>query len=93
MGTIIAALEKEPLVILGAIAAAILAIVQSLAGNGILSGDVVQWVTNALDPSHGWLIPLVVTIIGRFLVVSPATNATQVAAALNTPVPDQPSEG
>jgi hypothetical protein len=92
MAAIIALFQKEPLVILGALAAGVLAVVQSLGGHGVLSGDVVQWVTNALDPNSGWLLPLVVGIIGRFLVYSPQSHAKAVQAALNTPVPEVPSE-
>jgi hypothetical protein len=69
----IARFKREPAVVIGVLAAAVLAAVQSLAGNGILSGSVVDWLTNALDPSHGWALPIVVGIITRFF-VSPATK-------------------
>lgn len=68
----IARLKNEPALLIGALAAAILAAVQSLAGHGVLSGDVVAWISNALDPTQGgWLIPLLVGIVTRFF-VSPA---------------------
>ena len=92
MNAIVSLLKKEPLVILGAVAAGVLGTIQSLGGHGILSGSVVDWATNALDPNSGWLLPLVVTILGRFLVVSPATHqaavdkaAAQTQAASVTP--------
>ena len=43
--------KKEPAVVVGIIAAAILATVQSLGGNGVLDGSAVDWITNALDPA------------------------------------------
>lgn len=69
----IARLKREPAVVIGVLAAAVLAAVQSLGGHELLSGTVVDWVTKALDPNTGWAIPIVIGIITRFF-VSPATK-------------------
>lgn len=96
--TVFAWLKNNPIVIIAAIASAILGIVQTLGGHGILSGDVVTWFVNALhvpsptDPSTGWLIPVVLSFLQRAFSWGPVTHAAAVQAALNTPVPEQPSE-
>ena len=80
-------IKREPAVIIGILAAVVLAVVQTLGGHGILSGSVVDVVTRALDPNSGWLIPVVLGLITRFFVTSNTTNAEQVATALATPPP------
>lgn len=64
-------LKREPAVVIGIIAAAVLATVQSLAGNGVIEADLAATVGRALDPQTGWAIPIVVGIITRYF-VSPA---------------------
>ena len=64
-------LKREPAVVIGIIAAATLAAVQSLAGNGVIEADLAATVGRALDPQTGWALPIVVGIITRFF-VSPA---------------------
>lgn len=70
----IARLKAEPAVVIGVLAAIILATVQSLGGADLLSGTLVDWVTRALNPDAGWAIPIIVAIVTRFF-VSPATSA------------------
>jgi hypothetical protein len=65
-------LRSEPAVVIGIIAAAVLAAIQSLAGNGVISGDVANIIGQALDPTKGgWAIPIIVGLVTRFY-VSPA---------------------
>lgn len=67
-------LKSEPAVVIGVIAAALLAALQSLAGHGIVRPDIVDTVTKALDPTQGgWAIPILVSIVTRFF-VSPANS-------------------
>ena len=80
-------LKNEPAVIIGVLAAVVLAVVQTLGGHGIISGDLVDTVTKALDPNGGWLIPIILGLITRFFVVGPVTHQAEVTTALNTPVP------
>jgi len=68
---ILARLKNEPAVLIGVIAAAILAAVQSLAGNEVITPDIAATVGNALDPASGWALPIVIGIVTRFF-VSPA---------------------
>jgi hypothetical protein len=69
-----ATLKNEPAVVIGVIAAALLAALQSLAGNGVLRPDIVDTVGKALDPTTGgWAIPILVSVITRFF-VSPAAK-------------------
>ena len=87
MAAIIDKIRHEPAVVIGVIAAVILAVVQTLGGHDILSGSVVDWFTRALDPNTGWLIPVILGIITRFFVTSNASHAEQVTTALYTPPP------
>ena len=64
-------LKSEPAVVIGALAAVILAAVQTAAGHELISGDLAAILSKALDPSGGWAIPLIVGIVTRFF-VSPA---------------------
>jgi hypothetical protein len=63
--------RNEPAVVLGILFAAVLAAIQSLAGNGVIEGDLAATIGRALDPQSGWALPIVVGIITRFF-VSPA---------------------
>ncbi len=74
-------LKNEPAVIIGAIAAAILAAVQVLAGHNIVGQSVVDFLTSALNPNGGWAIPLIVGLITRFFVYGPKTVQAEVLAA------------
>lgn len=65
--------SREPAVIIGIIAAAILAVVSSLQGNGVISADLGEVISNALNPAGGWAIPIIVGIVTRFAVYAPAT--------------------
>ena len=68
----LAKLRNEPAVLIGVIAAALLAALQSLAGNGVIRPDIVDTIAKALDPTHGgWAIPILVSVVTRFF-VSPA---------------------
>lgn len=64
-------LRHEPAVVIGVIAAAVLAAIQSLAGNGVIGADIADTISKALDPTTGWAIPIVLGIVTRFF-VSPA---------------------
>jgi hypothetical protein len=64
-------IRREPAVVIGILFAAILAAVQSLAGNGVVEPDIVATVQRALDPSSGWALPIVAGVVTRFF-VSPA---------------------
>lgn len=65
-------LKAEPAVVIGILAAAVLAAIQSLAGNGVISGDAANVIGQALDPTKGaWAIPIIVGVVTRFF-VSPA---------------------
>lgn len=67
-------IKREPAVVIGIIAAAILAVLQSLAGNGVIGQDVVDTIGSAIDPTKaGWAIPILVGLVTRFF-VSPATS-------------------
>lgn len=66
-------LKKEPAVIIGALAAALLAALQVLAGADLIGGGLFDFVSKALDPTSGWAIPLIVGIVTRFF-VSPAAK-------------------
>jgi len=61
-----------PAILVGAIAAGVLAVVQSLAGDGVIEQSVVDTVFAALDPTKGgWALPLLIGAATRFF-VSPA---------------------
>lgn len=64
-------IKRDPAVVIGIIAAAILAAVQVAAGEGILGADIADTIGKALDPTTGWALPIIVGIITRFF-VSPA---------------------
>ena len=67
----LARLKNEPAILIGALAAAAMALVQSLGGNGIIGQDAVDTVASALNPTSGWALPIVIGFITRFF-VSPA---------------------
>jgi hypothetical protein len=81
---------REPAVIVGIGAAVVLAVIQTLVGKGVLSPDIGTTIGQALDPTQGgWAIPIIVGIVTRFAVYSPATVqkvATQAAATGNPTV-------
>jgi hypothetical protein len=69
-----ARLKAEPAVVIGIVAAALLAALQSLAGHGVISADVFSTIAGALDPTKGgWAIPILVGVVTRFF-VSPAAK-------------------
>lgn len=65
-------LDREPAVIIGIVASCVLAVAQVLNSEGLLSGDLVAVLTSALDPTNGWVVPLILAIVTRFAVYSPA---------------------
>lgn len=73
MSTIIARIRHEPALVIGFLAAIVLAGVQYANGQNLLPGGVLDWVTNALNPEGGWAIPILVGFITRWF-VSPATE-------------------
>jgi hypothetical protein len=64
-------MKTEPALIIGFIGAAVLAVIQTFAGSGIVSADTGQTILNIATT----LIPLIVGIITRAFVTSPATVA------------------
>ena len=68
---IIDRIKREPAVVIGIVAAAVLAVVQSLAGNEVISPDIAATLQRAFEPTSGWAIPLLLGVITRFF-VSPA---------------------
>lgn len=68
---ILGRIKGEPAVVIGILAAAVLAAVASLSGNGVIDPDIAVTIQRALDPTGGWAIPIIVGIITRFF-VSPA---------------------
>ena len=67
-------IRNEPAVIIGVLAAGVLAAVQAAGGQNLVGANVVDFVAKALDPNGGWAIPVIVAIITRFF-VSPAAKA------------------
>ena len=66
--------QREPAVWIGIIAAVLLALATQLAGNGLISSDLLATVQTAIDPTQGgWLLPIVLGLITRFF-VSPAAK-------------------
>jgi hypothetical protein len=76
-------LSKEPAVIIGIVAAAVLAAVQSLAGNSVIGTDLAATLEAALSPESGWALPIILGIVTRFFVFSPA----RADELLHTPPP------
>ena len=60
--------KTQPLIWLGALATAVLAFVKSLAGDGLISGDVLNWFVNYLDPQNGYVFIALTVILGWFRV-------------------------
>jgi hypothetical protein len=73
MSAIVDRLKSEPAVVIGIVAACVLAVVQTLSGYGVIGSDLAGTIGRALDPTTGWAIPIVVGIITRFF-VSPAAK-------------------
>jgi hypothetical protein len=73
MSSIVAKIKSEPAVVIGVVAAALLAAIQTLGGSDLVSGSVVDWATRALDPNTGWALPILIGVVTRFF-VSPATK-------------------
>jgi hypothetical protein len=79
---------REPAVILGIIAAAVLAAVRSLGGDGVIGPDLADSIERALNPTDGWAIPIILGIVTRFFVYAPKTvkEVAATAAATGSPV-------
>jgi len=63
-------LRREPAVVIGAVAAVIIAAVQTSGGQNLLDGSVVDWITTALNPDPaalGWALPLILGLVVRFI--------------------------
>ena len=71
MQGIIDKIKAEPAVVIGIIAACVLAVVQTLSGYGVIGPDLAATIGRAIDPNAGWAIPIIVGIVTRFF-VSPA---------------------
>ena len=69
---------REPAVFIGIIGSCVVAVATVLGGAELLSTDVVATIGKAIDPTQGgWLIPLIVGVVTRFFVYSPATYAAK----------------
>lgn len=66
--------NREPAVILGIIAAVVLAVVQTLVGKEVLSPDLGKLFESAIGEG-GWLWPILLGIITRYFVFSPKSAA------------------
>ncbi len=81
-------IRKEPAVVIGILAACILAVVNTLAGQGVIGTDVADTIGRAIDPNAlpngGWALPIVVGLVTRFFVYSPPTVAVVAATAAAT---------
>lgn len=69
-------LRKEPAVVIGIIAAALLALLQSLAGSGVIGQDAVDTIASAIDPTKeggGWALPILIGFVTRYFVYAPPT--------------------
>ena len=66
-------IKREPAVVIGIIAAGILAAFQYAAGAGVIGTDILDTIGKAIDPTTGWAIPILVGLVTRFF-VSPATS-------------------
>jgi len=64
-------IKGGPAVWVGILAAVVLAVVKTLAGEGVLGQDVVDTIGKLIDPTGGVLIPIILGFITRFF-VSPA---------------------
>lgn len=68
-------LNREPAVIIGIIAACVLAVVNVLVGQGVVNEDLGQAIIRALDPTTGWFLPIILGVVTRFFVYSPNSVA------------------
>lgn len=85
--------SREPAFLIGVIAAVVLAVVQTLVGQGILAPNIADTIAKAIDPNQGgWLLPIALGLITRFFVYSPASvqAITDTAAATGNPVVPPP---
>ena len=65
-------IKREPAVAIGIVAACIVAVLSTLAGEGVLGQDVVDTIGSAIDPGrNGWLLPILAGLVTRAF-VSPA---------------------
>ena len=64
-------IKAEPAVGIGIVAACGLAVVQTLAGSGVIGDDIAGTIGRALDPTSGWALPIIIGLVTRFF-VSPA---------------------
>lgn len=60
--------KTQPLLWLGAVATGVLAVFKSLAGDGLINGDVLNWATNYLDPQNGYIFIALTVLLGWFRV-------------------------
>ena len=92
-------LKQEPAVVIGILAAAALAALNSLAGNGIIQQDFVDTLASAIDPTQGgWALPIILGFVTRFFVYAPPTvqkiaDAATYQTAGTTVDIGQPPEG
>lgn len=78
-------IRKEPAVVIGILAAVVLAVVNTLTGQGVLDPDIGVTIGKAIDPAQGgWAIPILVGVVTRFFVYSPPTVAAVAATAAAT---------
>lgn len=77
MSAIIARLRNEPAVLIGIIGTAIVAALQSLAGNGVIGADLVDTIARLVGTVEqpGPAVVLLAGIVIRFFVYGPETVA------------------
>lgn len=63
--------NREPAAILGIIAACVVAVIQTLAGQGVITNETSTTVQNLIVVA----VPLIAAILTRFIVYSPASVA------------------
>lgn len=76
-------MQKEPVVIVGAIEAAVIAIIGVIAASAGWDADFTALVVGAA----GAIVALIAAIVARMRVFSPATHEAEVQAALMEPPP------
>lgn len=80
-------IKRNPVLVIGILAAAIIAGVQQAVGSGVLGADVADTVVKALSPDGGWLIPIILAIVTRFFVTPVAAPALPVGTEVTVITP------
>lgn len=76
--------RKEPIIIIGIIAAAIIAVLEGLAAGQLLDIEVSEEAIKIIQA----VVAIAAILLGRMSVFSPATHDADVDTALHAPVPE-----